>query len=232
MKSSHPAAGWNERAPLPPSLRGTRGKTASEGGVVEWKKGWRVEGSRYKKSSRIKSRGCTLVKGEKRVVGVRLAWSPVITFSSFLFLSPPLVIPRGGCSSPPFLLDSSPLGDLLLVHRLSTFLACNYWPLNEGEGCGCNFWKSPIRNNGPSGVRVPSRAANWNLSAMRRVHACSHPRGAQSIPERGSICVPASFVKTRLSQLLSVVFPPAIEHATNSHAILPKVGGGGILFPC
>lgn len=135
MKSSHPAAGWNERA----SLRGTRGKTASEGGVVEWKKGWRVEGSRYKKSSRIKSRGCTLVKGEKRVVGVRLAWSPVITFSSFLFLSPPLVIPRGGCSSPPFLLDSSPLGDLLLVHRLSTFLACNYWPLNEGRVAGATF---------------------------------------------------------------------------------------------
>lgn len=57
---SLPSVEHEERPPLKEKRR--------RGGV---EKGWRGGGSRYKKSSRIKSRGCTLVKGD--VVGVRLA---------------------------------------------------------------------------------------------------------------------------------------------------------------
>lgn len=46
MKSSHPAAEWNERAPSPPSLPWNTRKDrlwGRGGGVVEWKKGGEVE---------------------------------------------------------------------------------------------------------------------------------------------------------------------------------------------
>lgn len=59
-ESSHPAAEWNSL----PLEANTEGKTASEGGVVVEKENGAKGGSRYKKSSRINSRGCTLVKGD------------------------------------------------------------------------------------------------------------------------------------------------------------------------